>query len=539
MTRHLTTAASMSVKNIIFLLVISTWPILSGGHLTLQTTSVSSMIEEEPEKMPVADAYTNAKPYNLSNLIVQHEESTKRPAEDFFGGDDPPLLVSYELFHQYCEITGSQLRCESDDQRTIGGSTWHCFPNDTSSLNHKFLTKDDKNFYNLTEAVFRGPESSSCFGGPLLLNGFLSNLKSLTVSEASDDILDVFTKAIKIKRQFRSLVNLSLISNNITKQKKLDQIFLQHASSDDQENTTSRATLFPNLEKLDLSGNNFVILNLSPFYKIPLILLNECPKLTTITVQGVTSQNRIFALEELRLSRNAELTTVSPWIIPSSPNLTSLDLSLNPRLQVFPTSFFSSSLLDRVNLDNSSFICDCNLENSKNEVKFYQHLLEKDCTDVRTNSEFKKLLKTRQFLASSCSSNPSSQTVTNKEDTNNVRNTNITAFVNTDVVINCHPNSFNNIGGEALALAKEEDDNDTPIATHTAWITPTNDILVWIRGQFAPESDVRDSNVEVYTTNTTMEPERIQVNSTRELISAVQVLSRLLLFQFSLFCKIL
>jgi len=212
----------MSVINIIFI-VMSICPMLSKGHLTLRA-SLSSLTAEEAEILPMADAYTNARTYNSTNAL-DNEESDK-PLSDILApttrsAEKPPLIVSYELFKQFCNLTGTQLRC--DDAQATFLELPDCFLLGTS-VHHTFFTKDDQKFSDLTEAVFSGRKSFSCFGGPLLLEGFLSNVQYLKVSNASDEILDIFIQAIKIERQLRYLANLTLTSNAFSKQKELDQI---------------------------------------------------------------------------------------------------------------------------------------------------------------------------------------------------------------------------------------------------------------------------------------------------------------------------
>ena len=219
---------------------------------------------------------------------------------------------------------------------------------------------------------------------------------------------------------------------------------------------------------------------------IPHIAVNDFPELRSVTVEGVTSKNRIFSLKTLSLANNPKLQTVSAWIMPSSPKLNFLDLTSNPQLRIYPTSFFSKSLLDHVDLTNSSFICDCNIK--KHDPKFFRQLVDQNCTTQDENST----LKTQAFLDSSICS-------TRLESSKNAKETNISiisTFVNSDVIVNCPVNPEN-----GSILFRNDINSKRPMPTHIAWITPMNDILVWIR-QFVP-SPANEENSKIETSDNT------------------------------------
>ena len=446
---------------------------LSQGHILKSQKSLSSMLEAELSQKADDDA-TN---YNSTHQVVTtFEDSIEK---------ETASVVSYDFFNRHCNFTGTRLRC--DDETTFQGSK-ECIPLCNSNLTinleeYKYLQ------HNLTEAVFRGMNSFCCFGRPMIKQGYLDNIDSLEISNASDEVLESFIEAVRSSKSLQSLTRLTLKANHLLNQDKLNKLFTTNVEFDKDNNITFSTTLLPNLELIDLSENDFSVFNLSPFFKISHLILNECRNLNMVTVEGVTSQTRIFSLTILDLSQNPKLQTVSPWIIPSSPKLTSLDLSSNPELRIFPTSFFSNSLLDHVNLKNSSFICDCNIKSY--ETKFFNHLLEKNCTEA--NSQ--ETLRTQEFLLSpSCSNNQSSSLGAQKLP-------NVSAHVNSDVVINCQK-TLKRSSNNSIT-----NDDDEPIPTHIAWITPTNDILLWIR-QFMPSSSSNENTIiNELLENTTMTSE--------------------------------
>ena len=487
-----------SMKTVSVVFVISVWAKITTGHVSLQTSFSSS---QNTENILDTNSYYGAKNYNLTEPnppsnpeLTGKLSATPAPTEAL-----DPFEVFNNFLNKHCDVRDTRLVCNA--QTTFQDSV-ECIPLGVDNLT---FAGNQSKLYNLTEAVFASGKSFSCFGGPLLLGGLLPNLKCLNISNATPEALDILIEAVTISRKLDHLTRLTLTLNHHLDQEQLSQVF---SPNDATERHREARSCLPNLRKLDLSGNNFIRFNLTPYFQIPHIILNECPNLKLITVEGVTSRNRIFALETLSLSNNPELETISPWIIPSSPKLASLDLSSNPQLRVFPTSFFSRSLLDHVNFHNSSFVCDCNIK--KYEAKFFLHLLQKDCVD----STSLQILQTKQFLASSCSNNRSSQTFT-------ARNSNVSAFVDSDVVINC-PISSSSRGEFSVKTNVEQgmNGNDEPIATHIAWITPTNNILVWIR-QFTP-SGLQHSIIEREESNGTITTKKI-ISNEEELESSVQV----------------
>ena len=226
---------------------------------------------------------------------------------------------------------------------------------------------------------------------------------------------------------------------------------------------------------------------------IPHIEVNESPELRSVTIEGVTSKNRIFSLKTLSLSNNQKLQTVSAWITPSSPKLNFLDLNSNPQLRVYPTSFFSHSLLDKVDLTNSSFICDCNIK--KHDPKFFRQLLNQNCTTQHENST----LKTKAFLDSPfCSTR-----LTSSRNAKGTNSSIVSTFVNSDVVVNCpvYP-------GNGSMLFSNDTESKRSMPTHIAWITPMNDILVWIR-QFVPSPTIEEHSVMDSMKNDTVTDQNI------------------------------
>ena len=81
---------------------------------------------------------------------------------------------------------------------------------------------------------------------------------------------------------------------------------------------------------------------------------------------------------------------------------------------------------------------------------------------------------------------------------------NVSAFVNSKVVINCN-DSPEPIPGVLANI------NDQQIPTHVAWITPTNNILVWIR-QYVPTDDDESGADELQSNNTAKIPQEIGKN---------------------------
>ena len=503
-----------AVKHMNAILVISivTWPIISNGHVTLQGSLSSIQVEEEAELLPEAHYYITSKTYNSTDRLDSKQKQQSKESVESSPNIIPPTThrrydnyandskekngskVSYDFFIQNCDIKGTQLRCDSPSATAQESNlTERCFTIlESSSFDFEAFPEDVYNrVCNVTEAVFQGSLSFACLGGPLILEGLLPNLEQLEVLKASDNALDILIQAKNKKRHLPSLKNLSLKENGFLNQSKLNQLFAPiDVSNTGKNGTNATLHLFPNLERLQLTGTNFTTFNLSPFYMIPHVAVNKCPELKSVTVEGVTSRNRIFSLKTLNLAGNPKLQTVSAWIIPSSPRLNLLDLTSNPQLRIYPTSFFSTSLLDHVNLTNSSFICDCNIK--KHDPKFFRHLLDQNCTtqdDVNSQT-----LKTQTFLESSFCSTYEEGSFKDAKGSNS---STVSTFVNSDVIVDCPTNPIN---GSFLLPNGDDNKNNTDdlrsMPTHIAWITPMNDILVWIR-QYVPPLPVIKENSTV------------------------------------------
>ena len=483
----------MAKMNIILASLI--WPAIINGHVTWRSP-ISSIEDIIVEDLPKADAHIDPKGLKFSTrqntpallsykAVDANDDQDHDSLETSSNNSARSSQVFYDIFLQYCNLTDTRLSCDSSQDESSLNST-ECIPFSTNT-NLTSLLRNRNRFMNLTEAVFYGRASIPCFGSPFLLSGLLSNLQSLKISQSSEEVLKNFIHAVKSQGPLHSLQYLTLTSDGLTSLKSVSQLFSIKEESDggNKENIGSQ-DLLPNLEILDLSYNDFSTFNLSPFYNIPNLILSSCSYLKTVTVEEVTSQTRISSLTNLSLSGNPELVTISPWVIPSSPKLSSLDLSSNPNLKIYPTTFFSNSLLDNVNLQNSSFICDCNIKSYK--TKFFRHLIDRNCTSPV--SPYQRL-NTEQFLESSlCSNNSFSPNLDDAASNSN----NVSAFVNSKVVINC--NDSPEPSPSVLA-----DTNNQQIPTHIAWITPTNNILVWIR-QYVPTGGDELSADELQSNNT-------------------------------------
>ena len=493
----------MAKMNIILATLI--WPAIINGHVTWKG-SISSIEDIIVEDLPKADAHIDPKGSNFSTrqntpelhsykTVDANDDQDHDSLETLSNNNAGSSQVSYDIFLQYCNLTDTRLSCDSSHDESSLNYT-ECIPFSTNT-NLTSLLRNRNQFMNLTEAVFCGRASFPCFGSPFLLGGLLSNLQSLKISQSSEEILKSIIHGVKRQGPLHSLQYLTLTSDGLTSLKSVSQLFSIKEESDDgsKENIGSQ-DLLPNLEILDLSYNDFSTFNLSPFYNIPNLILNSCSNLKTVTVEEVTSQSRISSLTNLSLSENPELVTISPWVIPSSPKLSSLDLSSNPNLKIYPTTFFSNSLLDNVNLQNSSFVCDCNIKSYK--TKFFRHLIDRNCTSPVSPYQ---QLNTEQFLESSlCSIQSFSPNLDDVASNGN----NVSAFVNSKVVINCNA-SPEPIPGVLTNI------NDQQIPTHVAWITPTNNILVWIR-QYVPTDDDELGADELQSNNTTNMPQEIRKN---------------------------
>ena len=509
----------MAKMNIILATLI--WPAIINGHVTWKG-SISSIEDIIVEDLPKADAHIDPKGSKLSTrqnapelhsykTVDANDDQDQDSLETSSNNSAGSSEVSYDIFLQYCNLTDTRLSCDSSRDESSLNST-ECIPYSTNT-NLTSLLRNRNQFMNLTEAVFCGRASFPCFGSPFLLGGLFSNLQSLKISQSSEEILKNIIHGVKSQGPLHSLQYLTLTSDGLTSLKSVSQLFsIKEESDDGSKESIGSQDLLPNLEILDLSYNDFSTFNLSPFYNIPNLILNSCSYLKTVTVEEVTSQSRISSLTNLSLSDNPGLVTISPWVIPSSPKLSSLDLSSNPNLKIYPTTFFSNSLLDNVNLQNSSFICDCNMKSYK--TKLFQHLIDRNCTSPVSPYQ---QLNTEQFLESSlCSNNSFSPNLDDAASNSN----NVSAFVNSKVVINCN-DSPEPIPGVLANI------NDQQIQTHVAWITPTNNILVWIR-QYVPTGDDELGAGELQSNNTANIPQEIRKNFDERMQTSHKVISSLI-----------
>merc|ERR1712223_622191 len=237
---------AMNHVNAILVISVVTWPILSNGHVTLQGSLSSIEVKPEVESLPEARSYVASKTYNSTSRVNDgREPTTKKSAESspniilpttnraFNNAIDPRKKngsnVSYDFFVQNCFIQGTQLHCDSDTDSVFKASnlTEGCFESlESSSFSFENFPEDEfKQICNITEAVFNGLEAFSCFGGPMILEGLVSNLENLQVLKASEKVLDILIEAKKNKKSLPILKNLSFKDNNFSNQLKLNQIF--------------------------------------------------------------------------------------------------------------------------------------------------------------------------------------------------------------------------------------------------------------------------------------------------------------------------
>ena len=241
---------------------------------------------------------------------------------------------------------------------------------------------------------------------------------------------------------------------------------LRHLKLNNTNLPSSFNSALPNLEAIELESIDEETFNAAHLFSWPNLKsfsLTHSPTLVSVVLRStgdltIPINDTFGALERVRIASNPNLVSVCPWAVKSAPQLINLDLSNNPKLAVYPSSFQSTSLA-KISFENSSFLCDCHISSSLASVMSKQACLSDNATTLTLN----------EYLDSCQDDQEQAQPATK-----------ITAFVNTPVVLDCG-------GFNTSSMADPE---------YMTWVTPIQEIRVKIKTPGKDTCDARDDILE-------------------------------------------
>ena len=131
--------------------------------------------------------------------------------------------------------------------------------------------------------------------------------------------------------------------------------------------------------------------------------LTRCPELRDVIYHDISDDSGEDSgsdsdvpypdLLHLDLSDNPSLARVCPWALRSAPNLVTLDLSGNPGLVLYPSVLQPLAHLGKVDLDKSSFNCDCHISIPQMPA-WLDELMDRECLlDPGSGSKYSSLAR--------------------------------------------------------------------------------------------------------------------------------------------------
>jgi len=299
-------------------------------------------------------------------------------------------------------------------------------------------------------------------------------LRSLSVSASDGD---------GEKRPFFRVEDVAYLRN-------LQSLSLTNVQLDEESNLALHLAGMRRLEHLDLSANNFRTFNFVHLFLWPALetfSLYGSAGLASVTFQAtddlaIPFNDTFQSLRDIDLSFNPNLVSVCPWAVKSSSSavLARLDLSHNPSLAVYPSSFQSSNNRQlTVNLANSSFFCDCHISleaSSSNNVSadnWLKDILDMPCLSPSLAAKAAgqsrlKISSLKDFLRSGACDSPAAEQVSQplpliSDNEDEMATEKLAASVNTKVVLDC-------------AGSNPPPTSSAP--EYVAWITPIHGIRV-------------------------------------------------------------
>jgi len=220
------------------------------------------------------------------------------------------------------------------------------------------------------------------------------------------------------------------------------------------------------LEKLELARvGNLTKLNLAALANWPRLsqlTLTRCPELRDVIYHDISDDSGEDSgdsdvpypdLLHLDLSDNPGLARVCPWALRSAPNLVTLDLSGNPGLVLYPSVLQPLAHLGRVDLDKSSFNCDCHISIPQMPA-WLDELMDRECLlDPGSGSKYSSLAR---YLNESCHEEDDGFALSVVEDVMSSQ----VATVNSPVALDC-------LSNETGVLPE-----------YVAWVTPIHEVRV-------------------------------------------------------------